>query len=151
MGPCTISGNSLPSETLSIGSTLILDWEGQKIRWTNRNTRNRWACAPQAGLSQAIEKSRMAISDANRAYFKDVGLSRVSRELVLRSTHYLINNDQRRQASEWVEEQLAMSQQEKRAAKMHETTRFYAAMLISILASIAALIAVWPVIARYFR
>jgi hypothetical protein len=69
----------------------------------------------------------------------------------LRSPHYLINNNQRRQASEWVEEQLAMSQQEKRAAKMHETTRFYAAMLISILASIAALIAVWPVIARYFR
>jgi len=93
----------------------------------------------------------MAISDANRAYFKDVGLSRVSRELVLRSPYYLINNDQRRQASEWAEEQLAKPQQEKRAAKMHETTRFYAALLVSILASIATLIAVWPIIAGYFK
>jgi hypothetical protein len=93
----------------------------------------------------------MAISDANRAYFKDVGLSRVSRELVLRSPYYLINNDQRRQASEWVEEQLAKPQQEKRAATMHETARFYAALLVSFLATIAVLIAVWPVIAGYFK
>jgi hypothetical protein len=93
----------------------------------------------------------MAISDANRAYFKDVGLSRVSRELVLRSPYYLINNDQRRQASEWVEEQLAKPQHEKRTEKMHETTRFYAALLVSILAAIATLIAVWPIIAGYFK
>jgi hypothetical protein len=93
----------------------------------------------------------MAISDANRAYFKDVGLSRVSRELVLRSPYYLINNDQRRQASEWVEEQLAKPQREKRVEKMHETKRFYAALLMSILAVIATVIAVWPIIAGYFK
>jgi hypothetical protein len=93
----------------------------------------------------------MAISDANRAYFKDVGLSRVSRELVLRSPYYLIDNDQRRQASEWAEEQLAKPQQEKRVAKMHETELFYAALLVSILAAIAMLIAVWPVISGYFK
>jgi hypothetical protein len=93
----------------------------------------------------------MAISDANRAYFEDVGISRVSRELVWRSPYYLNNNEQRRQASEWVEEQLAKPQQEKRAAKMHETTRFYAALLVSILAAIATLVAVWPVIKGYFK
>ena len=93
----------------------------------------------------------MAISDANRAYFKDVGLSRVSRELVLRSPYYLINNDQRRQASEWVGEYLAKPQQKKRAANMHETELFYAALLVSILAAIAMLIAVWPVIAGHFK
>jgi hypothetical protein len=93
----------------------------------------------------------MAISDANRAYFKDVGLSRVSRELVLRSPYYLIDNDQRRQASEWAKEQLAKPQQEKRVAKMHETELFCAALLVSILAAIATLIAVWPVIAGYFK
>ena len=93
----------------------------------------------------------MAISDTNRAYFKDVGLSRVSRELVLRSPYYLNNNDQRRQASEWVGEQLAKPQQEKRAAKVHETTRFYAALLVSIFAVIAILVAVWPVINGYFK
>jgi hypothetical protein len=49
----------------------------------------------------------MAISDANRAYFEDVGLSRVSRELGWRGPYYLNNNEQRRQASEWVEEELA--------------------------------------------
>ena len=93
----------------------------------------------------------MAISDANRGHFEDVGLSRVSRELVLRSPYYLINNEQRRQASESVQEQLAKSQQEKRAEKMHETMRFYAALLVSILAGIATLIAVWPIIARFFK
>jgi hypothetical protein len=84
----------------------------------------------------------MAISDANRAYFEDVGLSRVSRELVGRSPYYLNNNEQRRQASEWVGEELGKSQQEKRAAKMHETKRFYVALLVSILAVIAILVAV---------
>jgi len=93
----------------------------------------------------------MAISDANRAYFEDIGLSRVSRELVWRSPYYLNNNEQRRQASEWVGEQLAKPQQEKRAAKMHETTRFYAALLVSILAAIATLVAAWPVIKGYFK
>jgi hypothetical protein len=93
----------------------------------------------------------MAISDANRAYFKDVGLSRVSRELVLRSPYYLINNDQRRQASEWIEEQLAKPQHDKRAEKIHQTARFYAALLVSILAAVTVLIVVWPVIAGYFK
>ena len=93
----------------------------------------------------------MAISDANRAYFVDVGLARVSSELVLRSPYYLNNNDQRRQASEWVGEQLAKPQQEKSAAKRRETTRFYAALLVSILAAIATLVAVWPVIGEYFK
>jgi len=92
----------------------------------------------------------MAISDTNRAYFKDVGLSRVSRELVLRSPYYLNNNEQRRQASEWVEEELAEPQQEKHAAK-HENTQFYAALPVSILAAIATLVAVWPVITGYFK
>jgi hypothetical protein len=93
----------------------------------------------------------MAISDTNRAYFKDVGLSRVSRELVLRSPYYLNNNEQRRQASEWVEEELAKPQQEKHAAKMHEETQFYAALLVSVLAAIAVLVAAWPVITGYFK
>jgi hypothetical protein len=93
----------------------------------------------------------MAITDANRAYFEDVGLSRVRRELGWRIPHYLNNNEQRRQASEWVEEELAKPQQEKHAAKMHETTQSYAALLVSILAAIATLVAVWPVITGYFK
>jgi hypothetical protein len=146
MGPFTISGNSLPSKTLSVGSLPILDWQGRKIRWTNPKTRIGHA---SLGARKPSKKSLMAISDANRAYFKDVGLSRLSRELVLRSPYYLIDNDQRRQASEWAEEQLAKPQQEKRVA--NETARFYAALLVSILAAIATLIAVWPVIAGYFK
>jgi hypothetical protein len=106
---------------------------------------------PRAGTSLALENSLMAISDANRAYFEDVGLLRIRRELGWRIPHYLNNNEQRKQASEWVGEQLAKPQQEKRAAKMHETTRFYAALLVSILTAIATLVAVWPVIRAYFK
>jgi hypothetical protein len=63
------------------------------------------------------------ISDPNRAYFENVGISLVRRELVWRIPHYLSNNEQRRQASEWVEEQLAKPQHEKHAEKMHELFR----------------------------
>jgi hypothetical protein len=77
--------------------------------------------------------------------------ARVSRELVWRSPYYLNNNEQRRQASEWVEEELAKPQQEKHAAKMHEETQFYAALLVSVLAAIAVLVAAWPVITGYFK
>jgi len=91
------------------------------------------------------------ISDANRAYFEEVGLSLVRRELAWRIPHYLNSNEQRKQASEWVEEELAKPQQEKRAGKMHETTRFYGALLVSIFAVIAMLVAVWPVINGYFK
>jgi hypothetical protein len=34
---------------------------------------------------------------------------------------------------------------------MHETTQFYVALLVSILAAIATLVAVWPVITGYFN
>jgi hypothetical protein len=50
-----------------------------------------------------------------------------------------------------VEEELAKPQREKHAAKMHEATQFYAALLVSILAAIAILVAAWPVITGYFR
>jgi hypothetical protein len=91
------------------------------------------------------------ISDANRAYFEDVGLSLVRRELAWRSPYYLNSNEQRRQASEWVGEQLAKPQEEKRVPNMRATKRFYAALLVSIFAAIAMLVAVWPVIRGYFK
>lgn len=91
------------------------------------------------------------VSDANRAYFEDVGLSVVCRELTWRIPYYLNNNEQRKQASEWVEEELAKLEQEKPIANMHETKRFYAALLVSIFAVIAILVAVWPVINGYFK
>ena len=74
-----------------------------------------------------------------------------SRELAASWFCALNNNDQRRQASEWVGEQLAKPQQEKRAANVRETTRFYAALLVSILAAVATLVAVWPVVEGYFK
>jgi hypothetical protein len=91
----------------------------------------------------------MAISAANRAYFEDIGLSRVSRELVWRSPYYLNSNEQRREASEWVGEELA--KQEKPVANMGVTKRFYTALLVSIFAAIAMLVAVWPIIRGYFK
>lgn len=94
---------------------------------------------------------RRMISDPNRAYFENIGLSRVRRELGWRSPHYLNNNEQRRQASEWVEEELAKLRQDKPVANMRETRRLYGALLVSILAAIAILVAVWPVINGYFK
>ena len=91
------------------------------------------------------------ISDANRAYFEDVGLLRIRRELGWRIPHYLNNNEQRRQASEWVEEELAKLEQEKPVANMGVTKRFYAALFVNILAAIAMLVGVWPVIRAYFK
>jgi hypothetical protein len=91
------------------------------------------------------------ISDPNRAYFENIGLSRVRRELGWRSPHYLNNNEQRRQAGEWVGEQLAKLQQDKPVAKMREAKRFYAALFVSILAAIAILVAVWPIIRGHFK
>jgi len=70
----------------------------------------------------------------------------------MRTEHnYLNNNEQRKQASEWVDRELAKPQEEKHAAKTHETMRFYAALLVSIFAVIATLVAVWPVITGYFK
>jgi hypothetical protein len=63
----------------------------------------------------------------------------------------LNSDEQRKQASERVGEQLAKLEQEKRAAKTHETKRFFAALLVSIFAVIAILVAVWPVINGYFK
>jgi hypothetical protein len=60
---------------------------------------------------------------------------------------YLINNDQRRR----IEERLAKPQHEKRAEKMHETALFLCCALVSLLAAIATLIAVLPIIAGYFK
>jgi hypothetical protein len=91
------------------------------------------------------------ISDPNRAYFENIGLSRVRRELGWRSPHYLNNNEQRRQASKWVGEQLAKLQQDKPVTNMRETRRLYGALLVSILAAVAILVAVWPVIRGHFK
>jgi uncharacterized protein YifE (UPF0438 family) len=63
----------------------------------------------------------------------------------------LNSDEQRKQASERVGEQLAKLEQEKRAPKTHETKRFYAALLVSIFAVIAILVAGWPVINGYFK
>ena len=53
--------------------------------------------------------------------------------------------------SEWVDEELGKLEQEKPIANMRETKRFYGALLVSILAAIATLVAVWPVITGYFK
>jgi hypothetical protein len=86
-------------------------------------------------LARALENNLMAISDPNRAYFEDVSLSLVRRELPRRIPYYSNNNEQRRLASEWVEEELAKLVQEKPVANMQGTKRFYAALLVSTLAA----------------
>jgi hypothetical protein len=56
---------------------------------------------------------------------RNLGLSLVRRELASRIPYYLNSDEQRKQAGEWAEQELAKPAQEKAIANMRETKRFY--------------------------
>jgi hypothetical protein len=85
----------------------------------------------------------MPISDSNRARFEGIGLDLIRRELSVGSAQFVqIDDDSRRQAREWVTEQLAIRQRQEKSGRIWMTVGTVAA----IVAAIAGLIAAWPVI-----
>jgi hypothetical protein len=98
----------------------------------------------------------MTISDRNRTYFEAIGLADIGRELVVGSVLYPGDaNDRRRaEAREWVDEQNAKREQEKREAREREAKTLgwtIAGVIVAIVAAVAAIIAAWPVIREWIR
>jgi len=83
----------------------------------------------------------MAISSENRARFEAIGLTAIRRELVVGSVQYLVGEDQRSQAREWVAEEEAKAAKQALRARRLEATRFIAGLLVGIIAAVAAMIA----------
>jgi hypothetical protein len=104
--------------------------------------------------------TKVVISDRNRALFEGIALSAIRRELALGSINYLgTDQDPRRaQAREWVAEQDAQLEKEKRDARALETRRFrsilgwaIAGVIVAVVAAAAAVIAEWPVVNEWIR
>jgi hypothetical protein len=98
----------------------------------------------------------LPISQTNRKYFEAIGLPEIRRELVVGTVLYLgTDTDRRRvEAREWVAEQEAKLEQEKREARQREEKTLewtIAGVVVAIVAAIAAIIAAWPVVRDWIR
>jgi hypothetical protein len=93
----------------------------------------------------------MAISKENRMRFEGIGIADVRHELGVGYVKYLIGDDQRSQAVEWVAEQDARVEQQKREAKTRESHRFVAGLLVGAVGAFGTMIAAWPVIKQWLR
>jgi hypothetical protein len=93
----------------------------------------------------------MAIPDRDRSRYEAIGLTAIRRELEVGNVQYLHGEVQRRQAREWVVEEVAKAEKETKRARKIEAVRFYAGLLVGIIAAIGAVIAAWPVIKEWIR
>jgi hypothetical protein len=89
----------------------------------------------------------MAISSQNRARFEGIGLDAVRHELGVGYVKFLIGDEQRQQAAEWLVEQDAKAKKDRAFRKRVQI----ASLIVSLVAAIAAVIAAWPVIKDWLR
>jgi hypothetical protein len=89
----------------------------------------------------------MAISSQNRTRFEGIGLDAVRHELGVGYVKFLIGDEQRQQAGEWLAEQDAKGQTDRTFRKRVQIT----SLIVSLIAAVAAMIAAWPVVRDWLR
>ena len=93
---------------------------------------------------------QMTISDENRARFEGLGAAEVGHELRIGYVRPL-SGEQRVQAQEWLAEQDASFERERRKAKRRDTRRFILGIIVGALGTLGTIIATWLVIKLWLR
>jgi disulfide bond formation protein DsbB len=97
----------------------------------------------------------VTISDKNRKWFEGIGLDKIRLEITVGNQYYIpVDAAAQAEAREWVAEQDAKREQEKREARQREVKTLgwtIAGVLVAIVAACAAVIAAWPVIREWLR